>query len=67
MTVPLTSILNRNFPRSYIPLVECLASLAAASPESCKQAVADFSQLQSFTERLEDVEAGPTEVTLSLS
>jgi hypothetical protein len=43
-------------------VAECLASLAAASPDSCQQMVATFTSLQYYTERLEDVEAGPTEV-----
>lgn len=54
--------MKRNFPRSFIPVAECLAALAAASPESCDLAVSDFSCLEDFTERLEDVEAGPAEV-----
>jgi hypothetical protein len=53
---------DRNFPRSYIPVTEWLASLASASPESCQEAVADFSSLEAYTERLEDAEAGSAEV-----
>ena len=52
----------RNFPRSFTPLAECLVSLAAASPGSCEQAVAAFTTLDTYTERLEDVEAGAAEV-----
>jgi hypothetical protein len=55
--------LGRNFPRTYIPVTEWLASLASASPESCQEAVADFSLLEAYTERLEDAEAGSAEVS----
>ncbi len=43
-------------------MTEWLASLASASPESCQEAVADFSLLEAYTERLEDAEAGSAEV-----
>ncbi len=43
-------------------MTEWLASLASASPESCQEAVADFSSLEAYTERLEDAEAGSAEV-----
>ncbi len=43
-------------------MTEWLASLASASPESCQEAVADFSLLETYTERLEDAEAGSAEV-----
>jgi hypothetical protein len=43
-------------------VTEWLASLASASPESCQEAVADFSSLEAYTERLEDAEAGSAEV-----
>ncbi len=47
-------------------MTEWLASLASASPESCQEAVADFSSLEAYTERLEDAEAGSAEVPFFL-
>jgi len=45
----------QNFPRDFVPVIECLTSLASASSSSCQRTVATLSSLDHYTERVEDI------------